>query len=160
MIKYLRTTSTNKAFQQLVAELDADLRIRDGEEHAFYAQYNKTDTIKYVLVVYDEDESPIGCGALKEYTGDTMEVKRMYVVVNKRGQGIASAILKELEQWATELNYSSCILETGINQPEAIALYKKNKYKIIPNYGQYAEAVNSVCFEKSLREQIQNGLNG
>jgi hypothetical protein len=41
-------------------------------------------------------------------------------------------------------------LETGKRQPEAIGLYKKNGYKLIPNYGQYAEVENSVCFEKEL----------
>jgi ribosomal protein S18 acetylase RimI-like enzyme len=59
--------------------------------------------------------------------------------------------LGELEPWATELAYENCLLETGKRQPEAIGLYKKNGYKLIPNYGQYAEMGNSVCFEKSLK---------
>ena len=79
-----------------------------------------------------------------------MEIKRMYVPENKRGNGIASAILKELEQWALALSYKKCLLETGKKQPEAIELYKKNGYKIIPNFGQYANIENSVCFEKIL----------
>jgi len=52
----------------------------------------------------------------------------------------------------TELGYEKCILETGKKQPEAIALYKKNGYKLIPNYGQYAEVENSVCFEKEMKK--------
>ncbi len=149
MISLLRTDSSNTDFQKLVVLLDADLKIRDGEDHAFYSQYNKIQAIKHVIVAYQNDE-PVGCGAIKEYEPGTMEVKRMYVSENKRGSGIASAILKELEIWSQQMGYNKCILETGIRQPEAIALYKKNNYKIIPNYGQYKGIEDSVCFEKIL----------
>ena len=149
MINCIRTNSENQAFQKLVIKLDADLRIRDGADHAFYAQFNKIAKIKHVIVAHEND-MPVGCGAIKEYTSDTMEVKRMYVNEDKRGKGIASTILKELEHWALELNYKKCLLETGKNQPEAIALYKKNGYKIVANYGQYENIENSVCFEKLL----------
>ena len=67
---------------------------------------------------------------------------------NQRGKGIASKILTELEIWCVELGYKKCVLETGKNQPEAIALYKKNQYNIIPNFGKYEGVENSVCFEK------------
>ncbi|HUM50180.1 MAG TPA: GNAT family N-acetyltransferase [Chitinophagales bacterium] len=147
MIQLIRTNSENIDFQKLVHLLDADLSIRDGDEHAFYAQFNKIDTIKYAVVAY-ENEVAIGCGAIKKYTDDTMEIKRMYVPVDQRGKGIATLILQALEKWTAELSYKKCILETGIKQPEAIALYLKNGYKIIPNYGQYANVENSVCFEK------------
>ncbi len=59
--------------------------------------------------------------------------------------------LAELEKWAAELGYNKCVLETGKKQPEAIALYKRSGYKIIPNYGQYIGIENSVCFEKAIR---------
>ena len=149
MYNYIRTNAENAGFLQLVRELDADLRIRDGEDHLFYAQFNKIDTIKYTVIAY-ANEIPVGCGAIKRYAPDCMEVKRMYVLPDKRGQGIASAILHELEQWAMELGCRKCQLETGKNQPEAIALYTKNGYCIIPNFGQYKQVENSVCFEKAL----------
>jgi putative acetyltransferase len=149
MIHFIRTDSDNKFFQALVRELDADLKIRDGEDHSFYSQFNKIDKIKFVIVAFD-NEMPVGCGAIKELSKDAMEVKRMYVPPVRRGQGIAGKILKELENWANELNYTKCLLETGKKQPEAIALYKKNGYQIIPNYGQYENVENSVCFEKIL----------
>jgi len=149
MIHCVRTNSNNTDFQKLVSELDADLRIRDGDDHAFYAQFNKIDMIKYAVVAYDDD-MPVGCGAIKEFSTDSMEVKRMYVLPNRRGEGIASIILHELEQWTIELNHHKCLLETGMKQPEAIALYKKNGYSVIPNFGQYENVENSVCFEKQL----------
>lgn len=147
MINLIRTDSENTDFEKLVAQLDADLKIRDGDDHAFYAEINKTAVLKYAVVVYDNSEA-IGCGALKFYGERTLEIKRMYVLPSKRGQGIASKIIAELENWTRELGLKKCILETGINQPEAIALYKKCGYKIIANYGQYENIATSVCFEK------------
>jgi GNAT superfamily N-acetyltransferase len=149
MYKILRTNSDNLDFQKLVKELDKDLAIRDGEEHAFFAQYNKIDAIKFVVVAY-ENNVAVGCGAIKEYAPNTMEVKRMFVSPDQRGKGIASLVLIELEKWAAELKYKKCILETGIRQPEAISLYKKNNYVQIDNYGQYINVTSSVCFEKEL----------
>ena len=147
--KIIRTNSNNIDFQELVKELDADLKIRDGEEHAFFAQYNKIDLINHVIVAYLNDEA-VGCGAMKQYDDNTMEVKRMFVKPTSRGNGIATIVLKEVENWAKELNFSKCILETGIKQPEAIALYQKNNYTQIPKYGQYETVESSVCFEKTL----------
>jgi len=150
MIKITRTGPDNQDFIDLVKYLDADLAERDGNDHSFYAQFNKIDKIKYALVVY-EDDKPIGCGAIKEYAQNTMEIKRMYTLPESRGKGIATKVLTELEIWATELSYEKCVLETGKKQPEAIGLYKKNGYKLIPNYGQYAEIENSLCFEKVVK---------
>lgn len=150
MIKLIRTNSEHSDFINLVKELDKDLAIRDGEEHSFFAQFNKIDAIKHVVVAYENDK-PIGCGAIKEYEAGVMEVKRMYVMSDKRGEGVASIVLRELEKWTQELGYKKCILETGYKQPEAIRLYTKNDYKIIPNYGQYADVAASVCFEKYLK---------
>jgi len=145
----IRTNAENKDFQKLVGELDADLNIRDGEEHAFYAQFNTINRLNHVIVAYD-NELAIGCGAIKTFSADSVEMKRMFVQPSRRGQGIASIVLKELEQWAVELNYSRCVLETGKKQPEAIALYQKNGYSVIPNFGQYENVENSMCFEKIL----------
>ena len=150
MKKIIRTNSENHDFIRLVKLLDADLAKRDGDEHSFYAQFNKIDKIKYVVVAY-ENEEPVGCGAIKEFAPDTVEVKRMYVVPERRKKGIAAKILSEVERWASELSYTKCVLETGKKQPEAIGLYKKNGYTLIPNYGQYAGVENSLCFEKDLK---------
>jgi GNAT superfamily N-acetyltransferase len=150
MIKIVRTNSENHDFIELVKLLDADLAIKDGEDHSFYSQFNKIDKIKYVILAY-ENEKPIGCGAIKEYSINTVEIKRMYVSPESRGKGIATKILAELEKWANELSYTKSILETGKRQPDAIGLYKLNGYKLIPNWGQYAGVENSLCFEKELK---------
>lgn len=145
-----RTDSSNPDFRKLVALLDADLAIRDGDEHAFYAQFNKVDQIRHCLVGRLDGE-PIACGAIRAQDDQTMEVKRMFVQPQHRGKGYAGLVLAELEQWASELGYPRTVLETGKKQPEAIALYLKSGYQIIPNYGQYAGVENSVCMEKHLK---------
>jgi len=149
MIQIIRTTSSNGDFLLLVKELDQFLAILDGDDHAFYAQFNKPDALRQAVVAY-EGTTPVGCGAFKEMDATTVEVKRMYVIESSRNQGIATKVLVELEDWASELGYTRCILETGIRQPDAIALYKKNGYRQIENFGQYAGVNTSVCFEKDL----------
>ncbi len=145
-----RTTSTHPHFLQLVKSLDVYLAEMDGEEHAFYDQYNKPDHIKHVVLAHEND-IPIGCGAMKEYAPGLMEIKRMFTLPETRGKGIATTILRTLELWAEELGYKKCILETGKRQVEAVALYQKHGYQPIPNYGQYKGMENSLCFEKELK---------
>ena len=149
MIQLVRADSGDLDFIELVRQLDVELSQRDGDEHPFYAQFNKIDKIRHVVVAYDSGQ-PAGCGAIKEYAPGVMEIKRMFTRPQSRGRGIASTVLCELETWAGELAYKKCILETGKKQEEAIGLYKKNGYALIPNFGQYAGIENSVCFEKEL----------
>ena len=144
-----RTNSENVDFKELVVLLDDFLAKRDGEDHPFYAQFNKLDEIKNTVVCYQNME-PLGCGAFKKYDENTVEIKRMFVQPSYRGKGAATMVLQELEIWAKENKYSSAILETVKTQPEAIALYKKNGYTTIPNFGQYKNAQKSVCMHKNL----------
>lgn len=150
MIQLVRTNSENKNFTELVAFLDMDLAERDGEDHSFYAQFNKIQLIKYVVLAF-ENNIPVACGAIKEFDSSTFEIKRMYTNPSHRGKGIAAKILFELEKWVKELGYKKCILETGKKQPEALHLYKKCGYVPINNYGQYIGIENSICFEKKLQ---------
>lgn len=149
MVTLKRSDASDPDFLALVRLLDADLALRDGEEHAFYAQFNKVDYIRQVIVA-SENGIPVGCGAFKAFDESSVEIKRMYVLPEKRGRGIAAQVLIALEDWAAEAGYRRCVLETGRKQPEAIALYIKNGYLPVANYGQYAGVENSLCFEKKL----------
>lgn len=151
MLFFIKTDSTQTDFQKLVKLLDQDLSIRDGDEHDFYAQFNKIDAIKNVIVCYS-GEVPVGCGAFKPYDDFSVEIKRMFVDPAYRGKGIGLHILNELEQWAAASKYTACVLETGKKQPEAIQLYTKAGYKIIQNYGQYENIENSVCMKKTISD--------
>ena len=106
------------------------------------------------MVAYDDDQ-PVGCGAIKEYASHTMEIKRMFTSPGYRGKGIATKVLTELENWAAEMSFEKCILETGKKQPEAIALYTKKGYHLTPNYGQYAGVENSLCFVKYMNVNLK-----
>lgn len=146
-LKTVRTNSENKDFINLVKQLDAYLKITDGDEHDFYNQFNNIDVLKNVIVIY-KNEVAVGCGAIKKYNSEAVEVKRMFVSLDERGKGIAQKTLTELEVWANELGYKKCVLETGKRQVEAVKFYHKCNYKVISNYGQYVAMENSICFEK------------
>ena len=149
MIRTVRTNSENKDFIQLVNKLDIFLAEMNDREHDFYNQFNRIDTIKHVVLVY-LDNTAVSCGAIKEYSSDTMEVKRMFTINEFRGKGFASQVLDELESWAKELGYTKCILETGKKLPEAVRLYQKKGYNRIQNFNQYINMENSICFQKIL----------
>ncbi len=149
MIQIRRTNTENTDFQALVAQLDAYLARIDGDENAFYSQFNKIEFLDKVVVIY-EDEVPVACGAMKPHGTSNLEIKRMYTVPNARGKGLASQVVNELEKWAKESGVSACVLETGKRQEDAVALYKKLGYQIIPNFEPYIGIENSLCFEKKL----------
>ena len=144
-----RTDSSHTDFQNLVKLLDADLAIRNGDEHSFYDQFNKIDNIKNCIVIYI-DEKPAACGAFKKFSEDTVEIKRMYTHPDFRKRGLATAIVQELESWAKESGYAKAVLESSLEQNEALSVYEKSGYCRIPNYGQYIGIDKSVCYEKIL----------
>lgn len=150
MLTLVRTNSEHPDFINLVKQLDHYLKVIDGDEHDFYHQFNNIDVLKNTVVAY-LNNTPVGCGAYKAFDSNSAEIKRMFTIPETRSKGVASAILKELENWAIENHFKSTILETGLRQVEAVNFYKKNNYNIIPNFGQYAGVENSVCFLKELQ---------
>ncbi|MCL7763612.1 GNAT family N-acetyltransferase [Polaribacter sp. Z014] len=151
MITIKRTNSDNIDFIKLVKELDKSLGVYYKDEKSFYEELNNIDKIKYAVVAYNENEKPVGCGGIKKYSKNEVEIKRIFVPTAYRGKGIATIVLKELENWSKDLEFEKCILETLKEKPYAIAFYEKNKYKEIPNFGEYKNAENSICFEKEIK---------
>ncbi|WP_236794359.1 GNAT family N-acetyltransferase [Amycolatopsis sp. GM8] len=104
------------------------------------------------LVGYAED-APVACGGWrardKPRPGDA-EIKRMYVAESARGKGFARAMLGELERTARDAGHRRVVLETGLKQPEAIALYESSGYAEIPGFGYYAGETLSRFFGKDL----------
>ncbi|MGK0386127.1 MAG: putative acetyltransferase [Patiriisocius sp.] len=149
MTTLLKTDANHKDFISLVASLDTYLAVTDGDDHAFYDQFNKLDTIKHAVIIY-LDNTPVACGAIKELDATAMELKRMFTQPSARGKGFAKQILTALEGWAFSLGYQKCLLETGVRQPDAIGLYLASGYQQIENYGQYKNLDESLCFEKLL----------
>ncbi|WP_250255714.1 GNAT family N-acetyltransferase [Chryseobacterium sp. Marseille-Q3244] len=145
-----RTDSSSSDFQTLVKYLDSTLAEHNGADDAFFAQFNTTDKIKNCIVVYI-DEVPAACGAFKELSEDTVEIKRMFTNPAFRKRGLGSSIVKELENWAKDLGYKKAVLETSRELTNAISVYEKSGFLRIPNYGQYIGVESSVCYEKQLR---------
>ena len=145
------TDGTNKDFVELCHELDAYLNdIVGGEENrAEYIPYNSLGDIHDAFVVYDGAQA-IGCAAIKRYDDESAEVKRVFIRKEYRGQGISKRLMELLEQTAREQGYSSLLLESGEILVEAMALYRKIGFKVIPNYGPYVDMPESVCMKKEL----------
>ena len=144
-----RASNTETDFKKLISKLDKYLSIVNGEQDAFYAPNNVLDPLDTAVIAYYNNK-PVGCGCFKRYDEDSVEIKRMYVDPDLRGRGIASTILNELEKWAKENGFNYTVLETGLKLDDANALYRKQGYEVIENYGQYAGITSSVCMKKTL----------
>ena len=149
MISIKRTNSNDKDLFRLISELDKDLRSRYGAEQEEFDKFNKIENLATVIIAYSNNE-PVGCGCFKKFDTDSVEVKRMFVDPDHQRKGIGLLILKELEKWAAEIGYRSMVLETGTRQLEAIELYKKLGYEVIPNFDPYIGNVLSICMKKEL----------
>lgn len=150
MTKFIRTTSENTDFRNLINALDEDLYLRNGEAQLQYRQYNQVDLIDHVVVIYFEGK-PVGCGCFKKFDDTTVEMKRMFVLAEMRGKQLAAQMLQELEKWAVEEGNTAAVLETGYRQVEAIRLYTVAGYSLIENYGQYIGMEDSICYRKELK---------
>jgi GNAT superfamily N-acetyltransferase len=149
MLRVVRTTSDDPGFRSLVGELDAELRRRNGDVQAQYAPHNVIETLPTVVVVRD-GERPVGCGCFKPFSREAVELKRMFVIPDARGRGIAGQVLDALERWAYELGFQTMVLETGTKNIEAIALYQRRGYAPIDRFGPYVDMPDSVCLSRSL----------
>ena len=106
-----------------------------------------------VFVVAHLDGVPVGCGGLRRLADGVGEVKRMYVTPPARRRGVARAVLHELHRRAGARGHRRLVLETGVRQPEAIALYTSAGYAAIPPYGPYEEHATSRCYAIDLPAQ-------
>lgn len=154
MLTFKRTNSDDPDFQKLIVELnkslDGDNSELDTSITELYAKLNVIKQINTVIVGYDDDV-PVACGCFRPLNDTSVEVKRMYVVTEKRKMGISSLLLKELEAWMKELDYKEALLETGTNMTPAINLYKKNGFRQTERYGEYADCENSYCMKKVIQ---------
>ena len=150
-MRFEYTDGCNKDFVELCHELDKFLNeLVGGEENrAEYIQYNKLEDIHDVVIAYDGNV-PVGSASFKKYDDENAEVKRVFVKEKYRRHGISYNLMKMLEERASEKGYKYFILESGEPLVAAMALYRKIGYKVIPNYGQYADMEDSVCMKKEL----------
>jgi GNAT superfamily N-acetyltransferase len=96
------------------------------------------------------DGTAVGCGGWRDLGDGRIEIKRMFTAPAVRGRGIARALLAELERTAAAAGHSRVVLETGLAQPEAMALYPSAGYDPIDGFGHYAGEPLSRAFAKDL----------
>jgi len=138
---------------QLLQEFSADLasRYRNLNDHGLWSfRPEEVTPGRTAFVLARLDGKPVGCGALCGLEDEIAEIKRLFVVAGARGHGVAVRILAKLEELAREFGYEGIRLETGVKQPESMALFGKAGYYRIPNFGRYAESSVSACFEKRI----------
>jgi GNAT superfamily N-acetyltransferase len=138
--------------RRLVAALDEHLSSRYAPEQRFGPHLKAEHVAPGVgtFVIARVDGKAVGCGALRRRDPITVEVKRMFVEPEMRGQGVAGEILAHLETAARSMGAERLVLETGVYQEEAIGLYTRAGFKTIDCFDEYAGVPTSVCFEKPL----------
>jgi GNAT superfamily N-acetyltransferase len=139
--------------RELIAVLNAELTELYPEPGATHFRLDPEEVAPgrgAFLVVY-ADGRAVGCGAVRKLDPDAAELKRMYVEQSLRGRGIGRALLERLEDEAKSLGARRVVLETGIRQKAAIALYSRTGYQAVEPWGEYvASGVTSVCMAKEL----------
>jgi putative acetyltransferase len=110
--------------------------------------------ITVFLVAFDAsdggDEVPVGCGGLRRLDDVHGEIKRMYVIPERRGTGVSTTILSALEGEARARGWHRVVLETGDEQPDAVRFYEREGYTSIQLFGYYVGSPLSLCYEKVL----------
>ena len=151
-ITYQWTDGSHPAFRHFYAVTEAYYsRIVGGKENRTgFIPFNASAEIPYVLLAY-ADGRPVGCTGLKRYSDTDAEVKRLWVEPEYRRQHIASALMNQIEEKARDLNFRRVVLQTRPIMPDAVALYEKRGYALIPNYPPYDKLAGAVCYAKNLQ---------
>lgn len=143
----------NPDFLSLCHELDLFLNQAIGGEdkREKYKKFNQPDTLDYVVVAYVDDK-PVGCGALRRYSEDEIEVKRLFVQEAFRGSHIGALVLEDLIGRAEQMAYKRMILETGVFLSLSVRLYERYGFERIENYGAYKDMPESLCMGRGIGE--------
>lgn len=128
----------------------AELHVRYGSEDHEPGEPPTAENVPFFLVARTTEGVPVGCGGLRPLGHGGLEVKRMYVVPELRGRGVATAILRRIEEEARTAGCRVLLLETGVEQPDAMRFYEREGYHRVPSFGVYAGEEHSVCFARSL----------
>jgi putative acetyltransferase len=136
------------------------VKLRAAQRAELAARYARDDhepglspsaaDVAVFLVARDGDAKPLGCGGLRVLDAVSGEIKRMYVMPEARGTGVAIAVLRELETQARQRGLRTLKLETGIAQPDAIRFYEREGYRRVENFGPYRGAPLSQCYARDL----------
>jgi putative acetyltransferase len=150
-ITIARAELTADASRKLIAALNAelsDIYPEPGATHFNLDPKQVTGGNGAFLIVH-QDGIPVGCGALRLIDAETAELKRMYIAPTVRGTGLGRRLVSALEAEARTLGVKRLVLETGVRQTAALALYRATGFQPIPLYGEYCLSPDtSICLGK------------
>jgi GNAT superfamily N-acetyltransferase len=144
--------------RELIAALNAELSARypeDGANH-FRLDASEVGPGRGAFLVACVGGEPAGCGAVRRLEDGVAEIKRMYVRPAQRGRGVGAVLLAALEAEARQLGARRLVLETGSRQPEALALYRRAGFGVVPAFGEYVDSPLSVFMAKELAPSSAN----
>ncbi len=144
-----QVTAQSEDFRALAAQLDAYYFTLVGDIQLKYAEPNRPENMNALLVAY-AGETPVACGAWKTIDAETAELKRIYVLPEYRRQGVATAMIRALEDSIVSTGRRKLILETAVDTSSSHQLYLSLGYKLRDYYGSPAGADNCLCFHKEI----------
>jgi GNAT superfamily N-acetyltransferase len=149
-VEWIQTDRENSDFTALCQMLNQELVLKlSGSVDPISSRADKTDDFEMVLLA-KADHVPVACAALRPFSSDTAELKRMFVLPAWRNKGIGNTLLGKCEELARHHNYRFLVLETNILLPDARSLYEKNGYVKRASYGPFAILQETLCMQKSL----------
>ena len=150
-IKYKWTDGNNEDFQKFYLKTEEFYSSIVGglKNRAAFVPYNISESITDVLIA-SVDGVAVGCAGLKAYSDSDVEIKRVWVDPEFRGNHISTVMMDELEKKAVELGFKRAILQTRPQMEEAVHLYTKRGYVLIDNYPPYDKLEGAICFAKEL----------
>jgi GNAT superfamily N-acetyltransferase len=136
--------------QYLIEQVQQEYVRRYGGRDAAVVEPAEFLPPRGLFLVAEVDGVAAGCGAWRALPSGQAEIKRVYVEPDFRRRGIAQAVVAALEESAAAAGHSEIVLNSGREQPEALALYGDLSYRPVPGYGVYACAPGAVFLGKPL----------
>jgi GNAT superfamily N-acetyltransferase len=149
-LEFEKVAPSHRVASSLIRELDEELARRYPVESIHGLHPDEMVTFPGIFLLARYQGEVVACGAVRPLDAGLAELKRMYVVPSARRRGFARRLLEELEQVARDLDVRVLRLETGVHQPESVALYEGAGYRQIALYGEYIGNSYSLCYEKLL----------
>ena len=150
-VDYIWTNGNNEDFQKFYIKTEEFYSSIVGglKNRAAFVPYNISVSITDVLITSVSGVA-VGCAGLKAYSDSDVEIKRVWVDPEFRGNHISTAMMDALEKRALELGFKRAILQTRPQMEEAVRLYTKRGYVLIDNYPPYDKLEGAICFAKEL----------
>jgi GNAT superfamily N-acetyltransferase len=136
--------------QELIEKVQLEYVARYGGRDAAVVHPDEFAPPRGMFLVAEVDGVAAGCGAWRAVAAETAEIKRVYVEPAFRRRGIAQVVVRTLERAAARAGHRSVVLNTGRQQPEAVALYEAMGYVPVAGYGPYACAKDAIFLGKDL----------